>query len=211
MLNTSAIRVLFVDDEALTCKYFAKSVMDDYEVAIAHDVKTALRLLRESRIDILVADYRMPGVNGDKLLKVVSQEFPNTICIMATAYADKDVLLDTVNAARLFHILEKPVNRETLKNVLSQATEQMQRNPVIAPVSETSIDPSLAYQLSSLLVYIIDLSVSMQHRIQADSLSNQVLSRQHQSLLENITAIRQNAEYAYQMITMSTPSSSDPQ
>ena len=192
------IRVLFVDDEVLTCKYFANSVMDDYDVITANDVQTALSLLREKTVDIVVTDYRMPGVHGGKLLSMINQEFPNTVCIMATAYADKESLVNAVNNSNLFHILEKPVDQKTLKNVLDHVSQKIKAKQFVPHIQKTDSDSFFADQLNSLLMHITDLSVSMQYSIEAQKEP----LKHHESLLENIQAIRQNAEYASQLIEM---------
>ncbi|WP_028221046.1 response regulator [Paraburkholderia oxyphila] len=116
--------VLYVDDEELARKYFARSAGSDYEVLLACDADEALSILRSegARVTILVTDFRMPGRHGGELLRQVSQEYPHIVRILVTAYADKDALRDAVNTGDAFRILEKPLSVGTVRAVLASAT-----------------------------------------------------------------------------------------
>src|SRR5579864_7407247 len=61
--------VVYVDDEELARKYFARSAGSGYEVLLASDADEAVSLLcREgARVSILVTDFRMPGRHGGEL------------------------------------------------------------------------------------------------------------------------------------------------
>ena len=115
--------VVYVDDEELARKYFARSAGSDYEVLLAADTDEAMSILRRegARVTILVTDFRMPGRHGDDLLRQVSQEYPHIVRILVTAYADKDAL-EAVNSGKVFRILEKPLGVRTVREVLASAT-----------------------------------------------------------------------------------------
>jgi two-component system, response regulator PhcR len=116
--------VVYVDDEELARKYFARSAGADYEVLLAGDADEAMSILHRegARVTILVTDFRMPGRDGDDLLRQVSQEYPHIVRILVTAYVDKHVLLDAVNTGEVFRILEKPLGVRTVREVLASAT-----------------------------------------------------------------------------------------
>src|SRR3954447_18060715 len=110
--DRSVVTVLYVDDEDLARKYFVRVIEADYEVLTASSVDAALAILESphNKIDVLVTDYRMPGRAGGELLRQVEQHYPHIIRILVTAYANKDVLMETVNAGEIFRILEKPLD-----------------------------------------------------------------------------------------------------
>ncbi|HEY4366590.1 MAG TPA: response regulator [Steroidobacteraceae bacterium] len=116
--------VVYVDDEELARKYFARSAGSDYEVLLAGDADEAMSILRRegARVAILVTDFRMPGRHGDDLLRQVSQEYPHIVRILVTAYADNNTLLDAVNSGEVFRILEKPLGVLRVREVLASAT-----------------------------------------------------------------------------------------
>ncbi|QQC66895.1 response regulator [Paraburkholderia ginsengisoli] len=116
--------VVYVDDEELARKYFARSAGRDYEVLLADGADEAMSILRRegARVAVLVTDFRMPGRHGGDLLRQVSQEYPHIVRILVTAYAEKDALLDAVDCGEVFRILEKPLGVATVREVLASAT-----------------------------------------------------------------------------------------
>lgn len=123
--------VVYVDDEELARKYFARSAGSDYEVLLAVGADEAMSILRRegARVAIMVTDFRMPGRHGGDLLRQVSQEYPHIVRILVTAYADKDALLEAVNSGEVFRILEKPLGVRKVREVLASATTA----PVLCP------------------------------------------------------------------------------
>ena len=72
MTDTTQTRptILYVDDEEMACKYFARAVGSEYEVLSAISADDAVGILRahHARISVLVTDFRMPGRDGGDLL-----------------------------------------------------------------------------------------------------------------------------------------------
>ncbi|MFM0740907.1 response regulator [Paraburkholderia xenovorans] len=116
--------VVYVDDEELARKYFARAAGSDYEVLLAGGADEAESILRRegARVAILVTDFRMPGRHGDDLLRQVSQEFPHIVRILVTAYADNNALPGAIHSGEVFRILEKPLGVGTVREVLASAT-----------------------------------------------------------------------------------------
>ena len=116
--------VVYVDDEELARKYFARSAGSDYEVLLASDAEEALSILRRdgARVTVVVTDFRMPGRHGDDLLRQVSHDYPHIVRVLVTAYTDGNTLLETVNSGEVFRILEKPLGVSTVREVLASAT-----------------------------------------------------------------------------------------
>ncbi|WP_321846572.1 response regulator [Paraburkholderia bannensis] len=116
--------VVYVDDEELARKYFARSAGSDYEVLLAASADEAIAILRSegARVTILLTDFRMPGRHGGELLRQVAQEYPQIVRILVTAYADKDALLEAGHSGEVFRILEKPLGVAKVREVLAAAT-----------------------------------------------------------------------------------------
>lgn len=116
--------VVYVDDEELARKYFARAAGNDYEVLLADGADEAVSILRRegTRVAILVTDFRMPGRHGGDLLRLVSREYPHIVRILVTAYADRNALLGVVDSGEVFQILEKPLGVGRVREVLAFAT-----------------------------------------------------------------------------------------
>ncbi|WP_408511409.1 response regulator [Paraburkholderia phytofirmans] len=123
--------VLYVDDEELARKYFARSAGREYEVLLAGDADEALSILRRegARVTILVTDFRMPGRHGDDLLRQVSEEYPHIVRILVTAYAENHALPGAVDSGEVFRILEKPLGVATVREVLASAATATASRP----------------------------------------------------------------------------------
>lgn len=105
-------RVLVVDDEPDILQSFA----DLLEVALPETVVTTARsgteavaALRAGSFDLVVTDYRMPGMNGLDLLAEADRIAPGIPAIVITAFPDLDVVLKAVNERRARAFLMKPI------------------------------------------------------------------------------------------------------
>ena len=94
--------ILYVDDEAMSLKYFEANFEDRFRIMTARGASEALRLfeLHKDDIGILIADQRMPSMTGVELLEKVRHQRPKMIRMLATAYADFDVAIAAVNGCR---------------------------------------------------------------------------------------------------------------
>ncbi|WP_454764927.1 response regulator [Cupriavidus campinensis] len=161
--------VLYVDDEEMACKYFARAVGSEYEVlsAVSADDAMAVLAAQHARISVLVTDFRMPGRDGGDLLRQVAQEYPHIVRILVTAYADKDMLLKTVNSGEVFRILEKPLAVAEIRDVLRLAGER-HRERAVRQQRLMAIDETLAFlahELNTPLAAIANFARGIEARV----------------------------------------------
>ena len=171
MDNDSRACVLYVDDEALACKYFERAVGARYRVLTAQSVDAALALLEDeaAHVDVLVTDYRMPDRLGSELLQEVAQRHPHIVCMLVTAYADKDVLLELINGGALFRLLEKPLDLAAMQTALQLAVqtgrERAARRQGLVAMEESLA--FLAHELNTPLAAIANFARGIERRAQA--------------------------------------------
>ena len=104
-------RILLVDDEEnviVTMKAGLQMLLN-CEVVTATSGEEALRLFEEKPFDLLITDYRMPGIDGLALAARVRQSYPQMGIVMITAYGD-DGLRERAVQIPIQSILDKPVN-----------------------------------------------------------------------------------------------------
>ncbi len=192
--------VLYVDDEDMARKYFARAVGNEYEVLTAADADEAIGMLRGAgaRTVILVTDFRMPGRDGGDLLRQVAEEFPQVVRILVTAYADKDVLLQTVNSGEVFRILEKPLSVGDVRNVLRLAVERS-RERALRQHRLMAIDETLAFlahELNTPLAAIANFARGIEGRVAAE------YSAQRQGEIgQAASAMHDNAQYCLAVLS----------
>ena len=107
--------ILAVDDEAEmleTCrKILARR---GYTVALATDGETALERLRNEPFDLMIADLRMPGMDGMRLLREAKQTRPEIQVILITAYGTIDTAVQAVRDGA-YDYLPKPFSMAQLE------------------------------------------------------------------------------------------------
>ncbi|CAH1085525.1 Histidine kinase [Candidatus Nitrotoga sp. 1052] len=193
--------ILYVDDEEMARKYFVRSVGAGFEVLTASDADTAIEILQDKnrQIGIVVTDYRMPGRNGGDLLRQIEREFPYVVRILVTAYADREVLLDTVNSSEVFRIIEKPLDLDEVRNTLRLAgelsRERSARQQKLMAIDETLA--FLAHELNTPLATIINFARGVQCRVADRSASPQ----QQTEIGKAALAMDDNARYCLSLLS----------
>src|ERR1044071_1109320 len=110
-------RILCVDDEPRVLEGLTLHLRKDYEVHSASSGEDALRKLRElKRINVIVSDMRMPGMDGATLLAQVMVLYPDVTRILRTGEPGPDAAVSAVNRGNIFRFLTKPCAPEQLRN-----------------------------------------------------------------------------------------------
>lgn len=91
-------RVLVVDDEASIRDLLAKTLaLAEYEVDTAADAASALSRVREAEYDLLIADLRMPGMDGLTLIRQVKKLRAELPVIIITGFSSEASAIEAVN------------------------------------------------------------------------------------------------------------------
>jgi CheY-like chemotaxis protein len=109
-------RILIVDDEAVVAFFLREGLRglgEEYDVHTSGSAESALEQVRHGRFDLAVVDYRLPGLNGLDLLRILREISPETHTIVMTAYSSPE-LEQTALQLRATHYLEKPFRLQDL-------------------------------------------------------------------------------------------------
>jgi response regulator RpfG family c-di-GMP phosphodiesterase len=118
-------KVLLVDDERLVLHSLRRQLAGSFEVETAGDGEAGLEMIRQSGpFAAVVADMRMPKMDGVAFLRRVLQIAPSTTRIMLTGNVDQKTAASAVNEGRVFRFVTKPCDSESLCSVLESAVEQ---------------------------------------------------------------------------------------
>jgi signal transduction histidine kinase len=134
--------LLVVDDEP----YVLDSIYDlcrrDYDVSRASSAAEAKRLLRSVDVHVVLSDQRMPDVDGVELLREIKQEYPDTVRLIFTGYADLAAVVRAINEAQVFRYISKPWNPDEFRWTVQQAAEYYElmqdRKRLIAELERTN-------------------------------------------------------------------------
>lgn len=120
-------QILIVDDEPMSLKAIsiALSKDSDYQVIKASDGKTALRLIEEEQIDLVLTDMKLPDIDGITILKNAKHRNPDTSVIVMTGYGTvESAVLAMKDGAENY--LTKPINIKELRLLIKNAFTKQQ-------------------------------------------------------------------------------------
>ncbi len=112
--------VLVVDDERSTREGLQRALRGRYEVRLAENAERALEELADDAVDVMLADMRMPGMDGLTLLRRVQARHPAVICILLTAYGSVETAVEAMKQGA-HDFLTKPVNLDHLDMLIARA------------------------------------------------------------------------------------------
>jgi diguanylate cyclase (GGDEF)-like protein len=115
--------LLLVDDEASVRHALRREFRaTGYRILEADSAETALAVLEtEPTVGVVIADFRMPGMNGAELLGFVRQRWPDTMRVMLTGQADMDAVVAAINCGAVYRFLLKPWDPADLLHVVKEA------------------------------------------------------------------------------------------
>lgn len=112
--------LLIIEDEReLQSTYHGNAKEIFNRVLVASTCREARDIFNNNQIDCLLVDNKLPDGLGISLVKELNKEDNNFPIIMITAYADKDLAIESLNSG-VFHFLEKPVKRKQLIEILQK-------------------------------------------------------------------------------------------
>src|SRR6516165_457713 len=89
MATSKGLRILVVDDEPLVCDSVRRMLaIDDHRVEMATSAEAAFALSEKEIFDLVITDYKLPVMNGDKLAAAIKARQPNLPIALITAYAE---------------------------------------------------------------------------------------------------------------------------
>lgn len=118
------MNLLIADDENLELKVLEKTIkkyfINELNIFMASNGKTASKISEESVINIALLDIEMPGMNGIALAKLLREKNPECIIIFVSAYDRFDYAIEAMHI-KAFDYLLKPWNEEKLCSLISEA------------------------------------------------------------------------------------------
>ncbi len=157
-------RILFVDDEPQILaglQHRLRRQRAKWEMSFVESGQEALRLLATERFDVIVADMRMPKMDGATLLKTVKDKHSEVVRIVLSGHAELESALRAVPVAHQF--LTKPCEAGVIENVVERAcTLQSRLNDEVVWQIVGRIEklPSLPQLYSQLVGALADERVS---------------------------------------------------
>lgn len=137
--DTRPQAVLIVDDEVdilESLKQLFEVSLPDVKVLTAEGGAIALSIIKSQPVDLIVTDYKMPGMNGLEFLNEARKLVPKVPRILVTAFPDLELAIRAVNDAKIENFFTKPVEPgkvvEIVRSVLAERRAQEMRDQSFA-------------------------------------------------------------------------------
>jgi DNA-binding NtrC family response regulator len=117
-------KLLIVEDED-TLRESLKRVFirDGYEVDVAQDAESALKVLEGRTYDLIITDIILTGITGIELLKRYREQNADQLVIVMTAFASLETAVEALRSGAYDYII-KPVIHEEIKRIVRNALRE---------------------------------------------------------------------------------------
>ena len=136
------VTIYVIDDDPLVTESLGTALRLEtpYTVQAFTSGPAALAAVATAPPDVVISDFKMPGMDGLQLLKAVRTALPDAVLMLLTGYSDKDSAILAVNEVGIFAYVEKPwdlndlllkikagLERQELARRLHQANQDLER------------------------------------------------------------------------------------
>ncbi len=110
--------ILIVEDEPKMLRLLDLNLAEDgYTTHTAQEAETALKILRKEKIDLVLTDLKLPGMDGLEFLQAVKRSNAHTPVIVMTAYGTVETAVEAMKAGASDYVL-KPFSIEEIKLII---------------------------------------------------------------------------------------------
>jgi DNA-binding NtrC family response regulator len=120
------VSLLIVDDEeSVRDSLYNWFIEDGFKVECAENAKEALAMLEAGHFDIILADIKMPGMDGMEMHRRIRALNPDTIVIIMTAFASVETAVQALKDGA-FDYITKPFDPDDLSHLIRNAAKQVE-------------------------------------------------------------------------------------
>jgi DNA-binding NtrC family response regulator len=94
---------------------------------VLETAEEGLAALKKQAYDIIITDYRLPGMDGLEFLKRIQNSHPQAMKILITAYRSEDVVSEATRVG-IHDFIDKPFTAKTIKDSLSRLLQERINN-----------------------------------------------------------------------------------
>ena len=113
-------RILIIDDEAALAEIVKLNLelSGDYSVEIAASGEEGLRMLADEVFDLVITDFKLPGVNGVEVLERLKEEQPDLPVVLFSVYYDDPQAVPARARALADGLVGKPIDHDAMERLV---------------------------------------------------------------------------------------------
>jgi len=123
-METPLLKILAVDDEQSSLNAMYRTLRREYDVILSLNGQSALEVLKNQKVAIVLADQRMPEMTGVEFFKKSMEIQPDAVRILITGYSDTEAIIQAINEGQVFYYINKPWEPDELRIIIRQASEK---------------------------------------------------------------------------------------
>jgi CheY-like chemotaxis protein len=132
-----ATTLLLVDDDPNVVNALSRLLhKDEYRILPATDCRRAFELLATNDVDVVVADYCMPDMDGVEFLRRARSLYPATVRIMLTAVPEWKTAAAAINEGSVYKFITKPWDDAKLSEEIREAARFARRQEIPQPAAD---------------------------------------------------------------------------
>ncbi|EPA05988.1 response regulator transcription factor [Candidatus Nitrosarchaeum limnium] len=119
--------MLIVDDSDSFREFARHHIKTDIKfitILLAKNGVECLQMYKQHKPDVILLDWKMPGLDGIQVLKAIMRDDARTKVIMTTAYTEDQELLNQMMVLGAFSFVPKPMQRVNLLKVVADALRE---------------------------------------------------------------------------------------
>ncbi|CAI6077252.1 response regulator transcription factor [Cohnella sp. JJ-181] len=135
-------RLLIVDDEEMITDGLYETLNGcdlGLDLCKAYSGREALQWLQRTRVDIVLSDIRMPGIDGMQLLSMIGRNWPHCRVIFLTGYSDFDAVYQAIQTPGVQYLLKSEGYPKVIQAVgaaVAELDDSLRRNELVRQAQE---------------------------------------------------------------------------
>ena len=107
---------------------------DGFDVNLAGTGELAMEAVREKRFDLLVADLRLPDIDGMEIIRKIKAQTPETEVVVITGYGTTATVVEAMKLG-VSDFLPKPFTEDQIKAAIDKALTSLEEPPKDSPAT----------------------------------------------------------------------------
>jgi len=115
-------KILIIDDEKNLCFLLKMNLENtgEYVVTTAYSGEEGIKKAKEIDFDLVITDYKMPGINGRQVLSALKDMRPNSPVVLCSVYHDDSSTITALDIAKADGLVTKPFDSKQLHNTIKE-------------------------------------------------------------------------------------------